>query len=128
MEEYIAGPQLVVQPKVAPAALRLLETERARYVDDGDPLSPEYAESVQRLIDAVTTARPIDMSAHMTEEERLASLEFGRDLGTVEQYLMGTIGYAFEGDLTGATAQDWRYLSDVAALGADVEAAMLAQV
>jgi hypothetical protein len=121
MEEYIAGRQLVVRPEIAPAALCLLETERASY--EGDPSAPEYLDSIRGLIAAVNENAPIDLNAYMA---RTRDLDAGE---TVGRYLTGTIKYGLHRRTSEVAAvEDWHYLSDVAALGADVEAAKLAQV
>ena len=129
--------QLVIRPKLAPAALRLLDRERC----EG---APEYAETIQRLIDAVNEGRPIDLSAYLDPSEAIKGIlltaagtplddrftmslsEWLKCTETVERYMLSTISYVVHTDTSedGTRSDDWRYLSDLAALAADIEAAL----
>ena len=119
---YPEGVQLTIRPEHASAILRLLAGERGRYVKNADRSAPEYLVSIQRIIDAVVSGQPIQMDTHMTTTEQMWSVEDGNPgMGSVAHYLRAAIRDEIESLTSDLTADDWRYLSDIAAVGAEVE-------
>jgi len=102
---------MTVRPELVPAALRLLEGEWEGY-------GSEYARTIQLILAAVNEDRGVDVGAYMDDQEAAE---------TVQQFLMGIIEYTLHTSTSecGREVEDWQYLSDLAALGANIEAVAL---
>jgi hypothetical protein len=111
--------QITIRTELVPATLRMLGQYAAdgRYAEDR-----RYAASVRRIVAAVSAHQPLDMAACMTSERQELAAELARPgLGTVAFALRAMIHDEFDYLPEDMTADTWRYLADIAAVGVAIE-------
>jgi hypothetical protein len=118
-----------VRPKLRRSLKRTLKAERNMCAKVTDTASVNYEDAQARLkaidllLHRVRNGSPIRLADHMTLEERILSLEIGRTVGTVAEFILSAIRYRLSRvSEDGDESHDWRYLADLAALAADIKA------
>jgi hypothetical protein len=103
---------ITIRPEIRESTLRLLDQEADRY--DGDREIQQLVDVLRSAAEDVRAGRPIDLS------------QDADCISTLGSWLVGAgIRYQFEDEEIAphGARLDWRYLSDVAALAADIETA-----
>jgi hypothetical protein len=115
--------RLVVRPEFVPSMIRLLDT---RYGDDED-WCRELNSTFASLAAAVRAGQSIDVAPYPTTHDAEMASEFGWSWHhTIAGSLKAHIEYEFEYVVPDSNEKyDWRYLSDLALLAADIEAALV---
>lgn len=109
MSEYPSPTKLIIRPEIVQSTLSLLDGEAASFAA-GD--APDLSNAFTRLAGNVRRGEPLS----------LADEPYGAPMS---REITNAIGYTFHMSTStdGSGGEDWRYLSDLAALAADIEAA-----
>jgi hypothetical protein len=118
---------LTVRPDLVPATLRLLDLEAEYFTVVSSSPHPddqahyrELADGLQSLAARIRASQPIDLASYL--ETRPAS-EWLIDSGVKYIFESAHDGNSARDDWGQGDAWNWRYLADLAALAADIEAA-----
>jgi hypothetical protein len=128
--ENMPAASMTVRPELVPSALRLFDEEAEHFGRDRDPSCQGLAVAFTAAADAVRAGGPVDLAADAYPTTDPGAF-------TMRDEITRSIQREFETSVAGRYGQpederwDYRYLSDLAALAADIEAAevmALAQV
>lgn len=106
-----------------PSTLRLLDGEAESFAVDHQELGASFAS----FACAVRAGEPIDLAAHGSSDNAETWSECGpryTDSGLPAWSMAAEMSSAVRNELAGSVAQDWRYLSALAALAGEIEQAM----